>query len=404
MRDGHCAAAALVARLAVFAASVFLVCWAIHGFAWGILKDVNGYDSPYTPAWAAQTENLGFLRLCSGRFPSISTTAEARGRSCSARFRIRDGGTISPALRPSRARRPKWQSRWDLSRWQRLAQFRACGAGAASRRRFRRGCSRTGRSYSAGPRLSCLRDDAWLPCATRPAIPAPDVSDALFPRCRCMWSLSVQCTGSGQTVSSAQCAAVLRGPMPRVAAAVVLLTVQVASALAIAPHYLAYFSPIAGGPTAGYRLLADSNIDWGQDLPLLRAKLEQMGCRRALLRYSGTANPEAYGVARLPWIAPRSKSFLSSSVSPSRSMTFRGITGSSTRGLSRSAPLSRRRVQGTRSSFSTFACRSCGGASGTGWNAFAETDLGLVPKGTSKCVEFPRCRRKTCVTAKAARG
>ncbi len=115
-----------------------------------------------------------------------------------------------------------------------------------------------------------------------------------------LWSLSVQCTGSGQTVSSARCAAVLRGPMPRVAAAVVLLTVQVASALAIAPHYLAYFSPIAGGPTAGYRLLADSNIDWGQDLPLLRAKLEQMGCRRALLRYSGTANPEASGVRTTP--------------------------------------------------------------------------------------------------------
>ena len=294
MRDGRCAAAALVARLAVFAASVFLVCWAIHGFAWGILKDVNGYDSPYTPASGAKTENLGFLRLCSGRFPSISTTAEARGRSCSARFRIRDGGTISPALRPSRARRPKWQSRWDLSRWQRLAQFRACGAGAAFQAALSAGLQPDWAvlfCWSAIVLFGAMMLGSRVQLGQRYLLPMYPM--LYFLAADALWSLSVQCTGSGQTVSSARCAAVLRGPMPRVAAAVVLLTVQVASALAIAPHYLAYFSPIAGGPTAGYRLLADSNIDWGQDLPLLRAKLEQMGCRRALLRYSGTANPEA---------------------------------------------------------------------------------------------------------------
>ena len=32
------------------------------------------------------------------------------------------------------------------------------------------------------------------------------------------------------------------------------------------PHYLAYFNEPAGGPANGYRLLVDSNLDWGQDL------------------------------------------------------------------------------------------------------------------------------------------
>ena len=37
----------------------------------------------------------------------------------------------------------------------------------------------------------------------------------------------------------------------------------------IHPDYLAYFSPLAGGPAEGYRHLVDSSLDWGQDLPAL---------------------------------------------------------------------------------------------------------------------------------------
>ena len=38
------------------------------------------------------------------------------------------------------------------------------------------------------------------------------------------------------------------------------------SALRIAPHQLAYFNELVGGPEQGYRYLSDSNLDWGQDL------------------------------------------------------------------------------------------------------------------------------------------
>jgi hypothetical protein len=37
------------------------------------------------------------------------------------------------------------------------------------------------------------------------------------------------------------------------------------------PDYIAFFNQICGGPTGGIKLLGDSNLDWGQDLPLLAA-------------------------------------------------------------------------------------------------------------------------------------
>jgi hypothetical protein len=49
-----------------------------------------------------------------------------------------------------------------------------------------------------------------------------------------------------------------------------LLGWQAVTAAGIHPHYLAYFSPVIGGPAEGYRHLVDSSLDWGQDLPALK--------------------------------------------------------------------------------------------------------------------------------------
>ena len=38
----------------------------------------------------------------------------------------------------------------------------------------------------------------------------------------------------------------------------------------VAPHDLAYFNELAGGPANGFKELADSNLDWGQDLKNLK--------------------------------------------------------------------------------------------------------------------------------------
>ena len=44
----------------------------------------------------------------------------------------------------------------------------------------------------------------------------------------------------------------------------VLLIWLATGTLRVAPHYLAYFNELAGGPDNGWRYLADSNTDWGQ--------------------------------------------------------------------------------------------------------------------------------------------
>lgn len=62
------------------------------------------------------------------------------------------------------------------------------------------------------------------------------------------------------------------------------------------PHHLAYFNEIAGGPANGWRLLVDSNIDWGQDLGRLEWWLRAHGETRVKLSYFGSADPASYGI------------------------------------------------------------------------------------------------------------
>jgi hypothetical protein len=78
--------------------------------------------------------------------------------------------------------------------------------------------------------------------------------------------------------------------------AIALLALQVWSSASVAPHFLSYVNRFAGGPENGWRLLADSSLDWGQDLPELRAMLQSRSPDRVAMRYFGTALPEAYGV------------------------------------------------------------------------------------------------------------
>jgi hypothetical protein len=65
--------------------------------------------------------------------------------------------------------------------------------------------------------------------------------------------------------------------------------------VSVAPHYLAFFNVIAGGPDGGYRFLVDSNLDWGQDLPGLKRYVQENDIERVYLSWFGAAHPEAYG-------------------------------------------------------------------------------------------------------------
>jgi hypothetical protein len=68
------------------------------------------------------------------------------------------------------------------------------------------------------------------------------------------------------------------------------------SSLRIAPHQLAYFNEFVGGPARGYHYLADSNLDWGQDLKGLKAYMEKGNLPIIYLSYHGTAAPSYYGI------------------------------------------------------------------------------------------------------------
>jgi hypothetical protein len=69
-----------------------------------------------------------------------------------------------------------------------------------------------------------------------------------------------------------------------------------ASSLSIWPHHISYFNELAGGPRGGAQYLADSNLDWGQDLKGLERYMEQQGIERVWLSYFGTANPDYHGI------------------------------------------------------------------------------------------------------------
>lgn len=62
------------------------------------------------------------------------------------------------------------------------------------------------------------------------------------------------------------------------------------------PHYLPYFNLLAGGPDNGIEWLDDSNVDWGQDLPLLREYVETHDVRDLTIAPMGWYDPALYGV------------------------------------------------------------------------------------------------------------
>jgi len=86
---------------------------------------------------------------------------------------------------------------------------------------------------------------------------------------------------------------------------VALLLWFVGESITLYPNYLAYFSPIAGGPAQGYHHLIDSSLDWGMDLPGLQHWLIQNNpgnITPVYFAYFGTDSPDYYGIKsnRLP--------------------------------------------------------------------------------------------------------
>jgi 4-amino-4-deoxy-L-arabinose transferase-like glycosyltransferase len=87
-----------------------------------------------------------------------------------------------------------------------------------------------------------------------------------------------------------------------------LVVGQLLAHVGVAPHYLAFFNMLAGGPANGHRLLVDSSLDWGQDLPglarWLRANNSGVTAQPVFLSYFGSGEPKYYGIraAALPYV------------------------------------------------------------------------------------------------------
>jgi hypothetical protein len=75
------------------------------------------------------------------------------------------------------------------------------------------------------------------------------------------------------------------------------------------PNYLAYFNGIIA-PREAYRHLVDSSLDWGQDLPAVRAYLERVPPEEpTYFSYFGTASPDYYGIRAYPLFSKRGESW-----------------------------------------------------------------------------------------------
>lgn len=66
--------------------------------------------------------------------------------------------------------------------------------------------------------------------------------------------------------------------------------------ISIYPHYLTFFNALAGGPRNGWRVLVDSNIDWGQDLAALAEWQAERDVGPLWLSYFGEGRPDYYGM------------------------------------------------------------------------------------------------------------
>lgn len=81
-----------------------------------------------------------------------------------------------------------------------------------------------------------------------------------------------------------------------VSSGILILWLLISSVLAW-PNYISYFNELIGGSRQGYHWVADSNIDWGQDLKELKHFMDGHRIDRIQLSYFGTADPVHYDIS-----------------------------------------------------------------------------------------------------------
>jgi hypothetical protein len=80
------------------------------------------------------------------------------------------------------------------------------------------------------------------------------------------------------------------------AAGLLVLGVLAVETCCAYPDFIPFFNALAGGSRGGLALLSDSNLDWGQDLPLLADWQKSNPDVPLYLAYFGSADPAYYGI------------------------------------------------------------------------------------------------------------
>jgi hypothetical protein len=88
------------------------------------------------------------------------------------------------------------------------------------------------------------------------------------------------------------------------AAIAILLVWSGFEAIRYRPHFLAYFNQLAGGPEKGYEVLVDSNLDWGQDLYLLKEWADANRVKDLKVSYFGPALPDVDAGIACEYVTP----------------------------------------------------------------------------------------------------
>jgi hypothetical protein len=76
----------------------------------------------------------------------------------------------------------------------------------------------------------------------------------------------------------------------------VMVLIHVVSSLRAFPNYLSYSNEFWGGPAKTYRVLTDSNVDWGQGLPAVKRYVSAHAATPCWLAYFGTVDPAQYDI------------------------------------------------------------------------------------------------------------
>ena len=82
----------------------------------------------------------------------------------------------------------------------------------------------------------------------------------------------------------------------------ILLGWQIYENVSIYPYYLTYFNQSAGGPENGYKIVVDSNLDWGQDLKRLTNFVEENNIEAIEVDYFGWSDPYYYLGQKTRWL------------------------------------------------------------------------------------------------------